>query len=68
MSVKKMYNVMFIRRDGKPNENYYYKTLSEAHYHLQLFKKDDSNLYNSIVLLEITGFFQEEKEIDAIVF
>ena len=65
---EKLFEVMFLRRDGKQNELYYYRTLSEAQYHLQLFLRDDSNLYSSIVLSEITDAFQTKKEIDASVF
>ena len=42
------YIVCFIRRDNKPDENYFYHTLKEAEEHLNLFKNDDSGLYRRI--------------------
>lgn len=47
-----MYIVRFQRRDGKPDEDYYYNSFPEAHNHLALFKDDDSNLYTHIEVLE----------------
>ena len=53
----------FIRKDMKPEEIYYYNTLAEAQYHLQLFYNDDSGLYQKI---EIQN--QEEEKLESIVF
>ncbi len=49
------YITRFIRRDGKPCEEYYYHTLEEAEYHKALFKDDDSNLYKRIEVEHYEG-------------
>ena len=63
-----MYIVRFIRRDGRPDEDYYYQTLSAAQYHLHLFANDESNLYSSIVLFEAITLNQETRVIDSLLF
>lgn len=40
--------VRFVRKDGKPDEKYYYNTQAEAEYHRSLFQDDDSVLYERI--------------------
>ena len=40
--------VRFVRKDGKPDEEYYYNTQAEAEYHRNLFQDDDSGLYEKI--------------------
>ena len=47
-----MYTVTFIRRDGQPDEIYYYNNLDEARYHFNLFVDDDSELYERIELAQ----------------
>jgi hypothetical protein len=47
-----MFIVRFIRSDNKPNEEYYYYSEDEARKHIELFKDDDSELYEKIVLLK----------------
>lgn len=46
--MKTGYVVRFVRRDGKPNEEYLYRTAEEARRHFDLFNEDDSGLYDSI--------------------
>lgn len=46
-----MWIVRFVRRDGKPDEEYYYHTLREAEAHKQLFQEDDSDLYETIEIV-----------------
>ena len=46
-----MYMVRFVRRDGKPDEEYYYNTQDHAASHFSLFYNDDSGLYKTILLL-----------------
>ena len=46
-----MYITRFIRKDHKPPEEYYYHTQTEALAHLDLFRDDDSNLYEKIEVL-----------------
>lgn len=45
------YVVRFTRRDGKPNEEYLYRTVEEARRHFDLFNEDDSGLYDSIEVI-----------------
>ena len=40
--------VRFVRKDGKPDEEYYYSTQEEAEHHRDLFQDDDSGLYERI--------------------
>lgn len=64
-----MFLVKFYRKDGKPDEEYFYHSAEEALQHLSLFVGDDSNLYNSIVasdegkntVLQILLFDEEGK-------
>ena len=46
------YIVRFVRRDGKPNEEYLYRTVEEARRHFDLFNEDDSDLYDSIEVID----------------
>lgn len=46
-----MWIVRFVRRDGKPDEEYYYHTLREAETHKRLFQEDDSGLYEAIEIV-----------------
>lgn len=46
-----MWIVRFIRRDGKPDEEYYYRTHREAEAHKALFQEDDSDLYETIEII-----------------
>lgn len=48
-----MYVVRFIRKDGLPDEIYYYHKKEDAEYHLHLFDNDDSELYKEILLSSI---------------
>lgn len=47
-----MYITIFTRVDGKPAEEYPYRTIIEAEKHLDLFRKDDSGIYKSIAVLD----------------
>lgn len=47
------YVVRFVRRDKKPNEEYFYPAYEDAAHHLNLFQEDDSNLYDRIELVDI---------------
>ena len=46
-----MFVVRFNRKDGDVEE-YLYHRLKDAQYHLDLFKQDDSELYESIEIVE----------------
>ena len=61
-----MYMVRFIRQDGQPNEEYFYNNQLDAEHHLNLFRNDDSNLYDRIELLRIENV--RETMIEAIQF
>lgn len=50
--MNELWIVRFVRKDGKPDEEYYYRSLAEAEYHKNLFLNDDSGLYERI---EITN-------------
>ena len=49
---KKMWIVRFVRKDKKPDEEYFYHTQSEAEYHRSLFDNDDSGLYEKIEVVD----------------
>lgn len=44
-----MFLTKFVRKDEKPDEDYWYQTAEEALHHLSLFVDDDSDLYKRIV-------------------
>lgn len=46
-----MYIVRFVRKDGQPNEDYYYHCMQDAFDHFSLFENDISNLYDEICLV-----------------
>ena len=47
--------VKFIRKDGKPDEDYFYHSLADAAHHRDLFLDDDSGLYERIeITREVT--------------
>ncbi len=46
-----MYVVKFIRKDGQPDEIYYYHRREDAEYHLHLFDNDDPKIY-IVILIE----------------
>lgn len=50
-----MYMVQFVRFDNQPDEEYYYNNQSDAMKHLNMFRDDDSGLYQKINLLEVDG-------------
>lgn len=50
------YIVRFIRKDGKPVEEFFYHAFEAAISHLLLFKDDDSDLY---IRIEIIDLFSE---------
>ena len=35
--MNELWIVRFVRKDGKPDEEYYYRSLAEAEYHKSLF-------------------------------
>ena len=43
--------VKFVRKDGKPDEEYYYHSLAKAEHHRDLFLNDDSGLYEKIEII-----------------
>lgn len=60
-----LYIVSFIRQGNLPNEDYYYRRKEDALYHFNLFKQDNSGLYQRILLVE-NG--QQEICLDEITF
>ena len=61
-----MYIVRFIRRDGQPDEEYFYNFKPDAENHLNLFRDDDSELYKRIEVLRADGSL--EMVLDAVRF
>jgi hypothetical protein len=49
----------FIRRDGRPAEEYYYHSLAEAEHHMNLFRDDDSDLYDHIDVVDLKTMKQK---------
>lgn len=47
-----VFTVCFVRKDGKPVEEYEYHSLDDAEKHFDLFLRDDSDLYSRIDLTE----------------
>ena len=50
-SMNELWIVRFVRKDGKPDEEYYYRSLAEAEHHKNLFLNDDSGLYERIEII-----------------
>ena len=46
-----MFIIRFFRNDNQPIEEYYYKNIDDAKYHLSLFREDDSGLYEKIDII-----------------
>ena len=44
--------IRFVRRDKKADEEYFYHTYEDAEHHLNLFRDDDSDLYDRIELVD----------------
>ena len=53
--IEEYYIVRFVRKDNLPVEDYLYYDLNDAESHFNLFEKDDSGLYNNIILLFCFG-------------
>lgn len=58
-----MYTVTFKRRDNQPDEVYYYNNLNDARYHFDLFKDDDSELYDRIELAQFNNTMQMQIDV-----
>ena len=58
MNINDGFIVRFVRRDGKPDEEYFYNTTGEALYHFELFANDDSGLYTRI---EVSRYAEPDK-------
>lgn len=48
--MSEMWVVTFVRKDGAPDEEYYYHSKEDAEAHKALFADDDSDLYERIVV------------------
>lgn len=46
-----MWIVRFVRKDGKPDEEYFYHSHADAEHHRDLFQNDDSGLYEKIEVI-----------------
>lgn len=49
--MNELWIVRFVRKDGKPDEEYYYRSIAEAEYHRDLFLNDVSGLYERIEII-----------------
>ena len=49
--MNELWIVRFVRKDGKPEEEYYYRSIAEAEYHRDLFLNDVSGLYERIEII-----------------
>ena len=49
--MNELWIVRFVRKDGKPNEDYYYNSRVKAEYHRDLFLNDDSGLYERLEII-----------------
>lgn len=49
--MNELWIVRFVRKDGKPDEEYYYRSLAEAEHHKNLFLNDDSGLHERIEII-----------------
>ena len=47
------YFVRFVRRDGKPDEEYFYRAADDAQQHFDMFADDDSGLYEKIEVVPL---------------
>lgn len=56
------YIVRFIRKDGMPDEEYFYHNYEDAANHLEMFRDDDSELYWEICI-EATIDSKKESEV-----
>lgn len=61
-----MYIVRFVRKDQQPDEEYYYRRLKDAEYHLSLFEDDDSGLYDRIELIDTEKNIEQGAEDEAL--
>lgn len=50
-----LFVVRFVRRDLKPEEEYYYSSIEAAEEHFGLFLNDDSELYSKIEIVQQTS-------------
>lgn len=50
--MRPLFVVRFLRNDEKPVEEYVYNTYNEALKHYDLFKDDDSGLYEKIEIID----------------
>ena len=53
--MNELWIVRFVCKDGKPDEEYYYRSLAEAEHHKNLFLNDDSGLYERIEIISATS-------------
>ena len=49
--MNELWIVRFVRKVGKPDEEYYYRSIAEAEYHRDLFLNDVSGLYERIEII-----------------
>ena len=61
--------IRFERKDGKPDEELYFNTETEAREEFRLFDEDDSaELYYSIDLVRVDWYERSESLLDSLTF
>lgn len=61
-----MWIVRFVRKDGKPDEEYFYHSQEEAEHHRDLFQNDDSGLYEKIEVIKEESNKEDTMELNFI--
>ena len=49
--MNELWIVRFVRKNGKPDEEYYYRSLAQVEHHKNQFLNDDSRLYERIEII-----------------
>ncbi len=47
--------VRFVRHDGKPDEEYFYRAAGDAQRHFDMFADDESGLYEKIEVVQLSA-------------
>jgi hypothetical protein len=68
MSDRYSYLLKFIRKDCSEDEEQYYNNEGDAEDALELFKADDSGLYECIELIKVDWYNRRNTELDRIDF
>ena len=53
--MENVFFVRFVRRDGKPDEEYFYRAAEDAQRHFDMFADDDSGLYKKVEIVNLSA-------------